>query len=66
MNNLSQTKQEIRIAWDAAHYKRYTAKFRYDTDQEIINYIEANKERFGTTEIFRAAMEMLIANGGIK
>ena len=37
----------------------------YDTDKEIIAYIEANKERFGTTEIFRAAMEALIKNGGI-
>lgn len=48
-----------------ANYKSYRANFRYDTDQEIIDYIEANKERFGTTEIFRAAMEMLIKNGGI-
>ena len=65
MSRLSQTKQEIRVAWDAAHYKRYTVKLRLDTDKEIIAYIEANKERFGTTEIFRAAMEMLIKNGGI-
>ena len=65
MSRLSQTKQEIRIAWNKAHYKRYVVNLRYDTDQEIINYIEANKERFGTTEIFRAAMEMLINNGGI-
>lgn len=65
MSRLSQTKQEIRVAWDAAHYKRYTVKLRLDTDKEIIDYIEANKERFGTTEIFRAAMEMLIKSGGI-
>lgn len=65
MSRLSQTKQEIRVAWDAAHYKRYTVKLRLDTDKEIIAYIEANKERFGTTEIFRAAMELLINNGGI-
>lgn len=65
MSRLSQTKQEIRVAWDAAHYKRYTVKLRLDTDKEIIAYIEAHKERFGTTEIFRAAMEILIKNGGI-
>lgn len=65
MNNVAQTKQEIRVAWNKAHYRTFTASFRTDTDQEIIAYIEANKERFGTTEIFRAAMEMLIKNGGI-
>ena len=48
-----------------ANYKRYQVNLRYDTDKEIIDYIEANKERFGTTEIFRAEMEMLIKNGGI-
>ena len=34
MSRLSQTKQEIRVAWDAAHYKRYTVKLRLDTDKE--------------------------------
>lgn len=65
MNKVAQTKQEIRNAWNKAHYRTFTASFRTDTDQEIIAYIEANKERFGTTEIFRAAMEALIKNGGI-
>ena len=65
MNNMSQTRQEIRNAWNKAHYRTFTASFRTDTDKEIIDYIEANKERFGTTEIFRAAMEALIKNGGI-
>lgn len=65
MSRLSQTKQEIRNAWNKAHYRTFTASFRTDTDKEIIAYIEANKERFGTTEIFRAAMEMLIKSGGI-
>ena len=66
MNNVSYTSSEVKNAWKQRNYKRYEINFRFDTDKEIINYIEANKERFGTTEIFRAAMEMLIANGGIK
>lgn len=65
MNNVSYTSSEVKKRWMDANYKSYRANFRYDTDQEIIDYIEANKERFGTTEIFRAAMEMLIKNGGI-
>lgn len=65
MNNVSYTSSEVKTAWKQRNYKRYEINFRLDTDQEIIDYIEANKERFGTTEIFRAAMEMLIKNGGI-
>ena len=65
MNNVSYTSTEVKTAWKQRNYKRYEVNFRLDTDKEIIAYIEANKERFGTTEIFRAAMEMLINNGGI-
>ena len=65
MNNVSYTSTEVKTAWKQRNYKRYEINFRLDTDQEIIAYIESNKERFGTTEIFRAAMEALIKNGGI-
>lgn len=65
MNNVSYTSSEVKTAWKQRNYKRYEVNFRLDADKEIIDYIEANKERFGTTEIFRAAMEMLIKNGGI-
>lgn len=56
---------EVKNAWKQRNYKQYNVNLKLDTDKEIIDYIEANKERFGTTEIFRAAMEMLIKNGGI-
>ena len=65
MNNVSYTSTEVKTAWKQRNYKRYEVNFRLDTDKEIIDYIEAHKERFGTTEIFRAAMELLINNGGI-
>ena len=65
MNSVSYTSTEVKTAWKQRNYKRYEVNFRLDTDKEIIDYIEANKERFGTTEIFRAAMEELIKNGGI-
>ena len=65
MNNVSYTCTEVKTAWKQRNYKRYEINFRLDTDKEIIAYIEANKERFGTTEIFRAAMEELIKSGGI-
>ena len=65
MNNVSYTSSEVKQRWENKAYKKFLIRFREDTDKEIIDYIEANKERFGTTEIFRAAMEMLIENGGI-
>lgn len=65
MNAVSYTSSEVKTAWKQRNYKRYEVNFRIDTDKEIIDYLEANKERFGTTEIFRAAMETLINNGGI-
>ncbi len=65
MNAVSYTRSEVKTAWKQRNYKRYEVNFRIDTDKDIIDYIEAHKERFGTTEIFRAAMEALIKNGGI-
>ena len=65
MNNVSYTSTEVKQRWENKAYKKFLVRFREDTDKEIIAYIEANKERFGTTEIFRAAMEELIKNGGI-
>ena len=65
MNNVSYTSSEVKQRWENKAYKKFLVRFREDADKEIIDYIEANKERFGTTEIFRAAMETLIKNGGI-
>ena len=65
MNNVSYTSTEVKTAWKQRNYKRYEVNFRLDTDKEIIAYIEASKERFGITEILRAAMEALIKSGGI-
>ena len=65
MNNVSYTSSEVKQRWENKAYKKFLVRFREDADKEIIDYIEANKERFGTTEIFRAAMEMVINNGGI-
>lgn len=65
MNSVSYTSTEVKTAWKQRNYKQYNVNLKLDADKEIIDYIEANKERFGTTEIFRAAMEALIKNGGI-
>ena len=62
---MSYTSSEVKKRWMDANYKSYRVNLRYDNDQELIDYMEQHKEQFGTTEIFRAALELLIKNGGI-
>ena len=54
------TSSEVKARWIAKAYKRYTVSLRYDTDQEIIDFIEDNKEKLGMTVIFRDALTMYL------
>ena len=65
MNNVSYTSSEVKKRWMDANYKSYRVNLRYDNDQDLIDYIEQRKEQFGTTEIFRVALQLLIDRGGI-
>ena len=56
----SYTTQEQRNAWKQRNYKQYAANLRYDTDQELIDYIEEHKDRDGVTAIIREALEMYV------
>ena len=62
---MSYTSSEVKKRWMDANNKSYRVNLRYDNDQDLIDYIEQHKEQFGTTEIFRQALELLIKNGGI-
>ena len=53
------TSAEVKSRWEAANYKKYLVRLRVDTDKDLIDFIEANKEKYGTTEIFRTALEKL-------
>lgn len=48
----------------ANNYKTYRVNLRYDTDQELIDYMEKRKESDGVTPIIREALEALIKKGG--
>ena len=65
MNKMSYTSPEVKNRWIKANYRQYTVNLRYDNDQDLIDYIEQHKEQFGTTEIFRVALQLLIDRGGI-
>lgn len=54
------TSSEVKNRWKKANYKLYQVNFRNDTDKDLIDFIEAQKQKSGTTELFREAMEDLM------
>ena len=58
------TSTEVKRRYNDKTYKRIAVYFRYDEDRDLIQFLEDNKEKLGTTNIFRDALEMYIkANG---
>lgn len=63
MARKTHTSYEVTKRWQDKTYKRYTTNLRYDSDGDIINFIEENKDKYGTTNIFRDALEMYMKAG---
>ena len=57
---MGRTSSEVKQRWMDKAYKKYMVQLRYDTDQDLIDFVEANKEKLGTTNIFREALELYI------
>lgn len=57
------TSNEVKKRWMDKAYRKYTISLRYDTDQRIIDFVERNKEKYGTTNIFREALDRYIKSG---
>lgn len=51
------------MRWMKDNYKRYQVQFRVDDDADLISFVDANKENYGTTELFRIAIEKLKNEG---
>lgn len=51
--------------WIAANYKRYGVSLRYDTDSDLIEYLDRQKDSDGkgVTTIIRDALRQYINNG---
>ena len=49
-----------------ANYKTYRVNLRYDTDQDLIDYIELRKDAEGVTPIIREALQKLKKEGWLK
>lgn len=54
---MGKTSTEVKERWKAKAYKRYIVYLRNDSDHHLIEYVEKNKERIGTTNIFRDALD---------
>lgn len=61
---MGRTSSEVKQRWMDKAYKKYMVQLRYDTDQDLIDFVEANKEKLGTTNIFREALELYIKENG--
>lgn len=57
---MGKTSNEVKQRWIDKAYSRYLVSFRYDTDGDLIDFMEQNKEKLGTTNIFRDALQMYI------
>lgn len=57
------TSTEVKNRWNAKTYKRYQVQFRKDDDADLIAWIDANKEHYGTTELFRLGIEKIKSEG---
>lgn len=59
---MGKTSTEVKQRWENKAYTKYLVRFRNDTDRNLVDYLEKNKERMGTSNIFRDALEMYIEN----
>lgn len=63
MKSIAKTSTEVKNRWNAKTYKRYQVSLRKDDDSDLIQFIEQNKTKHGTTELFRAGIEKLKNEG---
>lgn len=55
---MGKTSTEVKARWMSKAYHKYMVHLRYDTDQDLIDFLEENKEKYGITGIFRDALKM--------
>ena len=56
----TQTSTEVKQRYKDNNYQRYQIYLRKDDDYKIIEWVELHKDIFGTTNIFRDALECYI------
>ena len=62
-NRKTYTSPEVKNRWKAKNYKTFQINLRYDSDQELIDFVErfkAKNDGTGVSDIFRAGVEVLM------
>ena len=57
---MAYTSTEVKQRWENKAYKKILIRLRYDTDAELIEFIENNKDKYGTSNLIKDALEMYI------
>lgn len=57
---MSYTSSEVKARYNSKAYHPVAVRFRNNEDADIIQFIEENKEKIGTTQLFREALELYI------
>lgn len=53
----SRTSTEVSERYKKKTYRYYPVRLRFDTDKELIDYVDKHKNTIGTSQIFREALE---------
>lgn len=56
------TSYDVIRRWRDKNYKQITIQLRYDTDADILSFLEEHKKEYGVTPLFRDAMKQMIEN----
>lgn len=57
---MGKTSTEVKQRWENKTYAKYVVRLRHDTDERLIKYLESNKDRVGTSNLFRDALDAYI------
>lgn len=57
---MSYTSSDVKMRYNEKSYHKINVRLRKEADADIIEFIEANKGKLGTTQMFREALEMYV------
>lgn len=57
---MAYTSSDVKQRYNEKTYKKIGVTLRKNTDADIVEFVEANKTRIGTTQLFREALEYYI------
>lgn len=57
---MSYTSSDVKMRYNSKAYHKLNVMLRLNEDSDIIDFIEAQKEHTGTTQLFREALGLYI------